>query len=272
MMHERLKCNAVPIQLPIGAEAEFRGVIDLLRMKAYVFYDELGRDMREEEIPADLQDLADEYHEKLMEAVSDEDEEIMALYLEGEEVPVDRIKKAVRSATIANRMIPVCCGTSYRNKGVQELLDAIVDYLPSPGRRSADHRYQPKTQEEENRPSDDSAPFSALAFKIATDPYVGKLCFMRVYSGTLEAGKTVLNANKGNRERLGRILQMHANHREDITSVYSGDIVAVVGLKIRPPAIHFVMRKRQLFSNPWSSRSRSSGLPSNQRLRPGKKK
>ena len=231
MMHERLKCNAVPVQLPIGAEAEFRGVIDLIRMKAYVFYDELGKDMREEEIPADMQDLADEYREKLMEAVSDEDEEIMELYLEGEEIDADRIKKAIRSATIGNRMIPVCCGTSYRNKGVQELLDAIVDYLPSPVDVPAIAGVNPKTQEEETRPSDDNAPFSALAFKIATDPYVGKLCFMRVYSGMLESGKTVLNANKNSRERLGRILQMHANHREDISTVYSGDIVAAVGLK-----------------------------------------
>ena len=231
MMHERLKCNAIPVQLPIGAEADFRGVIDLIKMKAYVFYDELGKDMREEEIPADLQDLADEYREKLMEAVSDEDEEIMELYLEGEEIDADRIKKAIRSATIGNRMIPVCCGTSYRNKGVQELLDAIVDYLPSPVDVPAIAGVNPKTQEEETRPSDDSAPFSALAFKIATDPYVGKLCFMRVYSGMLESGKTVLNANKNSRERLGRILQMHANHREDISTVYSGDIVAAVGLK-----------------------------------------
>jgi len=231
MMHERLKCNAVPVQLPIGAEADFRGVVDLVKMKAYVFYDELGKDMREEEIPDDMKDLAAEYREKLMEAVSDEDEEIMELYLEGEEIPAEQIKKAIRSATIANRMVPVNCGTSYRNKGVQELLDSIVDYLPSPVDVPAIAGVNPKTQEEETRASDDSAPFSALAFKIATDPYVGKLCFMRVYSGSLESGKTVLNANKGNRERLGRILQMHANHREDISSVYSGDIVAVVGLK-----------------------------------------
>ena len=231
MMHERLKCNAVPVQLPIGAEADFRGVIDLIKMKAYVFYDELGKDMREEEIPEDMRDLADEYHEKLLEAVSDEDEEIMELYLEGAEIGVDRIKKAIRSATIGNRMVPVNCGTSYRNKGVQELLDSIVDYLPSPVDVPAIAGVNPKTQEEETRPSDDSAPFAALAFKIATDPYVGKLCFMRVYSGTLESGKTVMNANKGSRERIGRILQMHANHREDISTIYSGDIVAAVGLK-----------------------------------------
>ena len=231
MMHERLKCNAVPVQLPIGAEADFRGVIDLIKMKAYVFYDELGKDMREEEIPEDMRDLADEYHEKLLEAVSDEDEEIMELYLEAAEIGIDRIKKAIRSATIGNRMVPVNCGTSYRNKGVQELLDSIVDYLPSPVDVPAIAGVNPKTQEEETRPSDDSAPFAALAFKIATDPYVGKLCFMRVYSGTLESGKTVMNANKGSRERIGRILQMHANHREDISTIYSGDIVAAVGLK-----------------------------------------
>jgi len=231
MIHERLKCNAVPVQLPIGVEADFRGVIDLVKMKAFVFYDDLGKDVREEEIPEGMVDLANEYRAKLMDAVSDQDEEIMELYLLEEEIPEEQIKKAIRSATIANTMIPVCCGTSYRNKGVQELLDAIVDYLPSPVDVPAIAGVNPKTDEEETRPSDDNAPFSALAFKIATDPYVGKLCFMRVYSGTLESGKTVMNTNKGNRERLGRILLMHANHREDITQVYSGDIVAVVGLK-----------------------------------------
>ena len=231
MIHERLKCNAVPVQLPIGSEADFKGVIDLVKMKSFVFYDDLGKDVREEEIPEDMLDLANEYRAKLMDAVSDQDEEIMELYLLEEEIPEEQIKKAIRSATIANTMIPVCCGTSYRNKGVQELLDAIVDYLPSPVDVPAIAGVNPKTEEEETRPSDDNAPFSALAFKIATDPYVGKLCFMRVYSGTLESGKTVMNTNKGNRERLGRILLMHANHREDISQVYSGDIVAVVGLK-----------------------------------------
>ena len=231
MMHDRLKCNAVPFQLPIGAEADFRGVVDLIKMRAYVFYDELGQDMREEEIPEDLQDIADEYREKLLEAVSDEDDEIMELFLEGEEIPEERIKTAIRKATVSGHMIPVCCGTSYRNKGVQELLDAIVDYLPSPLDVPAIVGINPKTEEEEQRPSDDNAPFSALAFKIATDPFVGKLCFMRVYSGTVESGKTVYNVNKKQRERLGRILLMHANHREDIEQIYSGDIVAAVGLK-----------------------------------------
>ena len=231
MIHDRLKCNAVPVQLPIGAEADFKGVIDLVKMKAVVFYDDLGKDVREEEIPADMVDLANEYRAKLMDAVSDQDEEIMELYLMEEEIPEEQIKKAIRGATIANTMIPVCCGTSYRNKGVQEVLNAIVDYLPSPVDVPAITGVNPKTDEEEVRPSDDSAPFSALAFKIATDPYVGKLCFMRVYSGSIESGKTVLNANKGNRERLGRLLLMHANHREDINQIYSGDIVAAVGLK-----------------------------------------
>ncbi len=231
MMKDRLKCNAVPVQLPIGAEADFRGVVDLIRMKAYVFYDDLGTDIREEAIPEDLQESAEEYREKLLEAVSDEDDEIMELFLGGEEIPEEKIKLAIRKATIANRMIPVNCGTSYRNKGVQELLDSIVDYLPSPVDVPAIVGINPKTQEEESRESDDSAPFSALAFKIATDPFVGKLAFFRVYSGTMESGKTVMNANKGQRERLGRILQMHAKPREDSDCVYAGDIVAAVGLK-----------------------------------------
>lgn len=231
MMRDRLKCNAVPVQLPIGKESEFRGVIDLLRMKAYVFYDELGKDMREEEIPGELADLAHTYREKLLDAVSEEDDEIMELYLAGEDVPVDLIKTAIRKATIATRMVPVTCGSSYKNKGVQELLDAIVDYMPSPLDKKGVYGVNPKTEEEEFRPADDEAPFSALAFKIATDPYVGKLCFFRVYSGCLGKGTTVLNSTKGSRERLGRILQMHANHREDIDMVYSGDIAAAVGVK-----------------------------------------
>ncbi len=231
MMDERLKCTAVPIQLPIGAEDTFRGVIDLITMKAYVFYDEFGKDMREEEIPADLLEQAKQYRDHMLEKISDEDEEIMMLYLEGEDVPVKMIKTALRKATIANKVIPVVCGSSYKNKGVQELLDAIVEYLPSPLDKAAIEGVNPKTDAPETRESDDSAPFSALAFKIATDPYVGKLAFFRVYSGTLEAGKTVLNANKNTRERMGRILLMHANHREDIDCVYSGDIAAVVGLK-----------------------------------------
>ena len=231
MMHDRLKCNAVPVQLPIGAESTFKGVVDLIKMKAYVFYDDLGKDMREEEIPADMVDLAHEYREKLMDAVSEEDEEIMMLYLEGEEVPEDLIKRALRKGTIGVRMVPVTCCTSYKNKGVQELLDAIVAYMPSPVDIPAIQGVNPETGEEDHRESDDNAPFSALAFKIATDPYVGKLCFFRVYSGTLNSGSTVLNSTKGNRERMGRILRMHANHREDIDMVYSGDIAAAVGLK-----------------------------------------
>ena len=231
MMHDRLKCNAVPIQLPIGSEENFVGIIDLMGMKANVFYDELGKDVREEEIPADLQDLAEEYREKLLDAVSEEDDEIMERYLSGEEIPEELIHRALRKATIAVQMVPVTCGTSYKNKGVQKLLDAIVDYMPSPLDVPPVEGKHPKTGEEEVREASDDAPFSALAFKIATDPYVGKLCFFRVYSGVLEKGKTVMNSTKGQRERLGRILQMHANHREDIEQVYSGDIAAAVGLK-----------------------------------------
>ena len=231
MMHDRLKCNAVPIQLPIGAEATFKGVIDLIKMKANVFYDELGKDVREEEIPEDLRDLADEYREKLLEAVSDQDDEIMEMFLSGEDIPQDKLRAAIRKATIGVHMIPVTCGTSYKNKGVQELLDAIVDYMPSPLDKKGISGINPKTDEEEFRPADDSAPFSALAFKIATDPFVGKLCFFRVYSGTVDKGTTVLNSTKNSRERLGRILLMHANHREDLETAYSGDIAAVVGVK-----------------------------------------
>ena len=200
-------------------------------MKAYVFYDELGKDMREEEIPEDMVDLANEYHEKLLEAVSDQDETIMEKFLEGEEIPEDMIRAAIRKATCAVKMVPVCCGTSYRNKGVQELLDAIVAYMPSPLDKPPIDGVNPETGEEDCRSADDKAPFSALAFKIATDPYVGKLAFFRVYSGTLKAGSTVINSTKGGRERIGRILRMHANHREDIDMVYSGDIAAAVGLK-----------------------------------------
>ena len=231
MMHDRLKCRAVPIQLPIGAEADFTGVIDLIRMKANVFYDELGKDVREEEIPADLMDLAEEYREKLLDAVSEEDDEIMERYLAGEEIPEEMIHRALRKGTVGVRLVPVTCGTSYRNKGVQELLDAVVRYMPSPLDKKGVTGVNPKTGEEEFRPASDDAPFSALAFKIATDPFVGKLCFFRVYSGTLEKGKTVLNSTKGQRERMGRILQMHANHREDIDNVYSGDIAAVVSVR-----------------------------------------
>ena len=231
MIEERLKCNAVPIQLPIGSEDTFKGIIDLIEMDADIYYDDLGKDMRVEPIPADMVDLANEYREKLMDAVSMVDESIMEAYLAGEEVPTAKIRAAIRKATIANEMVPVTCGTSYRNKGVQKLLDAIVDYMPSPLDIPPIKGVNPKTDEEDERPADDNAPFSALAFKIMTDPYVGRLSFFRVYSGTLTTGSSVLNATKGKRERMGRILQMHANHREDIESVYSGDIAAVVGLK-----------------------------------------
>ena len=231
MIHDRLKCNAVPIQLPIGAEADFRGIIDLVEMNARMYYDDLGNDMRDEPIPEDMRDLAEEYRAKMLEAISDFDDEIMMLYLEGEEIPQDMIRAAIRKATCAVKMVPVVCGTSYKNKGVQKLLDAIVDYMPSPLDIPAICGVNPKTDEEETREASDSAPFSALAFKIMTDPYVGRLSFFRVYSGTLEAGKTVLNSSKGQRERIGRILLMHANHREDLTMAYSGDIAAAVGLK-----------------------------------------
>ena len=231
MIHDRLKCNAVPIQLPIGAEADFRGIIDLVEMNARFYYDDLGNDMRDEPIPEDMRDLAEEYRVKMLEAVSDFDDEIMMRYLEGEEIPQDMLRAAIRKATCAVKMVPVVCGTSYKNKGVQKLLDAVVDYMPSPLDIPAISGTNPKTDEEETREASDSAPFAALAFKIMTDPYVGRLSFFRVYSGTLEAGKTVLNSSKGQRERIGRILLMHANHREDLTMAYSGDIAAAVGLK-----------------------------------------
>jgi translation elongation factor EF-G len=231
MVHDRLKANAVPIQLPIGSEDTFKGIIDLVEMNADVYYDDLGKDMRVEEIPADMKELAESYRVKLIEACADFDDEIMEMYFDGEEIPTDKIRAAIRRATIANEMVPVTCGTSYRNKGVQKLLDAIVDYMPSPLDIPAIKGVDPDTDEEVERPADDNAPFSALAFKIMTDPYVGRLSFFRVYSGTAEAGTTVMNANKKQRERLGRILQMHANHREDIDKVYSGDIAAAVGLK-----------------------------------------
>ena len=231
MVHERLRCNAVPIQLPIGSEADFRGIIDLLEMKADVYYDDLGKDMRVEEIPEDMRAEAEEYRTQLLEAVADFDDEIMEMYLEGEEIPTEMIKAAIRKATTQVKFVPIVCGTSYKNKGVHKLLDAIVDYMPSPLDIPPITGTVPKTDEVEHRSADDSEPFSALAFKIMTDPYVGRLAFFRVYSGTIEAGKSVLNSTKGQRERLGRILLMHANHREDITQVYSGDIAAAVGLK-----------------------------------------
>ena len=231
MMKDRLKCNAVPIQLPIGAEADFKGIIDLVRMRAEVYYDDMGLDVRDEDIPADMMELAQKYHDELIEHVAEQDEALMEKFFEGEELSIDEIKTCIRKATINNQMVPVTCGTSYRNKGVQLLLDAVIDFMPSPLDVPAIEGVNPKTDKEESRPSSDSEPFSALAFKIATDPYVGKLCFFRVYSGTVNAGSTVYNSVKQNNERFGRILQMHANHRQDIETVYAGDIAAAVGLK-----------------------------------------
>ena len=231
MMKDRLKTNAVPIQLPIGAEDTFRGIIDLVEMNADVYYDDLGKDMRVEEIPEDMKELANKYREELLEAVAEQDEEIMNKYLEGEEISKEEIKKCLRKATIANAIVPVICGTSYKNKGVQKLLDAVVDYMPSPLDIPAIKGVNPETGEECERHAGDDQPFSALAFKIATDPFVGKLCFFRVYSGIVEAGSSMLNATKGKKERMGRILQMHANHRQDLEICYCGDIAAAVGLK-----------------------------------------
>ena len=231
MIHDRLKCNAVPIQLPIGSEETFKGIIDLVEMKADVYYDAEGKDMRVEDIPADMLELAQEYRTKLIDACADLDEELMMLALEEQPIPTEMIRAAIRKGTIENLLVPVTCGTSYRNKGVQKLLDAIVDYMPSPLDIPAIKGVEPDSGEEDERPADDEAPFSALAFKIAADPYVGRLSFIRVYSGNLNTGTQVLNSTKKQRERIGRILQMHANHREDIETVYSGDIAAVVGLK-----------------------------------------
>ena len=231
MVKERFNCNAVPIQLPIGAEATFKGIVDLINNDAEVYYDDLGKDIRREEIPDDMKELAAKYRTQLIESVVEQDDELMEKYFEGVEPTVEEIKKVIRKATIANEMVPICCGTAYRNKGVQPLLDAIVDFMPAPTDIESIKGVNPDTDEEEQRHSSDSEPFSALAFKIATDPFVGKLCFFRVYSGTVNAGTTVYNSVKNCRERMGRILQMHANHREDIETVYAGDIAAVVGLK-----------------------------------------
>ena len=231
MMKDRLKCNAVPIQLPIGAESDFRGIVDLVTMKAEIYHNEDGTDYSEEEIPEEMQDLANEYHEKLIESVAELDEDLMEKYFDGEELTIDEIKSTIRKATIDNTMVPVTCGSSYRNKGVQMLLDAIVDYMPAPTDVPAIKGVDPETGDEVERPSSDKEPFAALAFKIATDPFVGKLCFFRVYSGTVSAGTTVYNSVKDTNERLGRILQMHANDRKDIDCVYAGDIAAAVGLK-----------------------------------------
>ncbi|MEG2988089.1 MAG: elongation factor G [Oscillospiraceae bacterium] len=231
MIHDRLKANAVPIQLPIGKEETFKGIIDLVDMDADIYYDEMGTDMRVEEIPADMLEMAKEYRVKLLDAVSDLSDEVMELVLEEKPVPPELIRKAIRKGTIDNKIVPVTCGTSYKNKGVQKLLDCIVDFMPSPLDVPAIKGVNPDTDEEEDRPSDDNAPFAALAFKIMTDPFVGRLSFFRVYSGTLPTGSAVANSTKGTRERIGRILQMHANHREDIEQVYAGDIAAAVGLK-----------------------------------------
>ena len=232
MMKNRLKCNAVPIQLPIGAEDTFRGVIDLIEMNADIYYDEMGTDMRVEEIPEDMREQAEEYRAAMIEAVAEQNEELMEKYLEGEELTKEEIKRGIRIGTLANTLVPVVCGTSYRNKGVQKLLDAIIDYMPAPTDIPPIKGVNPETGEETDRPSSDEEPFSALAFKVATDPFVGKLCFFRVYSGTLNAGSPVLNSTKDKQERVGRILMMHANSRTDIETVYAGDIAAAVGLKI----------------------------------------
>jgi len=231
MMKERLKCNAVPIQLPIGSESSFRGVIDLVEMNATVYYDDLGLNIKVEEIPEDYKELADKYRIELLEHVAEQDDELLEKYLSGEELTIEEIKACIRKATINNDMVPVVCGTSYKNKGVQKLLDAIVDYLPAPTDVESIRGINPDTQEEEVRHSSDNEPFSALAFKIATDPYVGRLCFFRVYSGSVTSGSTVYNSTKGKNERMGRILQMHSNHRQDIEVCYAGDIAAVVGVK-----------------------------------------
>ncbi len=232
MVNERFNCNAVPIQLPIGSEDTFRGIVDLVANDAEIYYNDLGTDVRREEIPDDMKELAAKYRSNLIEHVVEQDDDLMMAYLEdGTEPTVDQIKAVIRKSTIANSMVPVCCGTSYRNKGVQPLLDAIVDFMPAPTDVEAIKGVNPETEEEEVRHSSDSEPFAALAFKIATDPFVGKICFFRVYSGTVDAGSSVYNSVKDNRERLGRILQMHANHREDIETVYAGDIAAAVGLK-----------------------------------------
>ena len=231
MMKERLLANAVPLQLPIGKEDQFLGVVDLVLMKAFYFMDDLGKDIQERDIPEDMKDLAAEYRAKLVESIAEQDEDLMMKYLEGEELSLEELRKGIRTATIAVKIIPVMCGSSYKNKGVQQLLDAVVDYMPSPLDIPAIKGVAEDGETEIERPADDNAPFAALAFKIMTDPFVGKLCFFRVYSGKITAGSYVLNATKGKRERLGRILQMHANHREEIDMVYSGDIAAAVGLK-----------------------------------------
>ena len=231
MIKDRLKANPVPIQLPIGSEAQFRGIIDLMAMEADVYYDDLGKDMRVEEIPADMREKAEEYRAAMIESICETDEDLFMKYCEGEEISIDELKAALRTATLANKIVPVVCGTSYRNKGVQKLLDAIIDYMPAPTDIPAIKGVNPDTEEEEERHASDAEPFSALAFKIMTDPFVGKLCFFRVYSGNIAAGSTAYNSTKRQRERFGRILQMHANDRSDLDVCYCGDIAAVVGVK-----------------------------------------
>ena len=231
MIHDRLKCNAVPIQLPIGSESDFQGIIDLVEMHAVKYYDDLGKDIRIEEIPDDMKELAEKYRNELIEHVAEQDDALLEKYFAGEELTVDEIKSCIRKSTIANKMVPVTCGTSYKNKGVQKLLDAIVDFMPAPTDVESIKGVNPNTGDEEFRHSSDTEPFVALAFKIATDPFVGKLCFFRVYSGKVDTGSTVYNSVKDDNERIGRILQMHANSRKDIDCCYAGDIAAAVGLK-----------------------------------------
>ena len=231
MVNERFKCNPVPIQLPIGKEDTFKGIVDLINNDAEIYYDDLGKDVRREPIPDDMKELAEKYRAELIEHVAEQDDELMEKFFNGEELTVEEIKKTIRKSTIAGTMVPITCGTSYRNKGVQPLLDAIVDYMPAPTDIEAIKGVNPDTEEQEERHSSDTEPFAALAFKIATDPFVGKICFFRVYSGTVDAGATVYNSVKDNKERMGRILLMHSNHREDIETAYAGDIAAAVGLK-----------------------------------------
>ena len=250
MVKDRFQCNAVPIQLPIGAEDTFKGIIDLVNNNAIVYYDDKGMDVRIEEIPEDMKEIAAQYRSEMIEHIVEQDDDLMMAYLEdGTEPSVEDMKRIIRQSTIESKMVPICCGTSYRNKGVQPLLDNIVDYMPAPTDVEAIKGINPDTEEEEVRHSSDEEPFSALAFKIATDPFVGKICFFRVYSGTVDAGSSVYNSVKDNKERMGRILQMHSNHREDIETCYSGDIAAAVGLKIPPQVILFVMRSILLYLN-----------------------
>ena len=273
MVYDRLKANAVPIQLPIGSEADFRGIVDLVDMDAVIFYDDLGKDMRIEPIPAEMTAQAQEYREKLIDAVSLFDDDIAEMFLEGEDIPSDKLKQAIRKATVSGELVPVICGTSYKNKGVQKLLDAVVDYLPSPLDVPPVTGVNPKTDKEVTLTADPDGPFAALVFKVMTDPFVGRLAFMRVYSGSIKAGETAMNVGRGQRERLGRLLHMHANHREDIDAVYAGEIAAVVGLKNTPaPATPCLTTNTLWCWNPWSSPSPSSGSPSSPRPRRARKK